>query len=462
MGELDSYLKGTGQQRILAEDALSWGIEISLDVETVHAVCPACRITLVEASSEDNESLFTAERTAESLNPASITNSWGSIEESGSADAQAPFDDTHTVITAAAGDEGYLSWYRSFENCEARSEYGPNCQLEYAAAPYFPASSPDVVSVGGTRLKVSASGQREEETVWNGQGAGGSGCSTMFDAPSWQREAESWGRTGCGEHRAVADVAAVGDPYTGLAVYNSSSYCETTYPNSQGRMETQHWCTIGGTSLASPLIAAAYALAGGNNGAEYPARYIYENARQNPGSLHDITRGSNGGCNFALIAEEGLASCETSYEAEACGGLAICTAGPGYDGPTGVGTINGLAALRPLGAPVLHGPNSGGRVIVRRVALTASAARSLRRGRARSLSLSLTVSGSGALRLRLYRMVRRHHRNVWVRAASRTIDVHGGANTARLRTGKLRRGRYRILAAALRGGSSRSATFSVR
>ena len=74
------------------------------------------------------------------MNPAAISNSWGSIEEGGSSDAEAPFNDPRTVITAAAGDEGYLDWYHSFEECEARREFGGNCRLEYASAPYFPAS----------------------------------------------------------------------------------------------------------------------------------------------------------------------------------------------------------------------------------------------------------------------------------------------------------------------------------
>jgi hypothetical protein len=395
------------------------------------------------------------------MNPAAISNSWGSIEEGGSSDAEAPFNDPRTVITAAAGDEGYLDWYHSFEECEARREFGGNCRLEYASAPYFPASSPDVVAVGGTRLKVTAAGRREEETVWNGQGAGGSGCSTMFNAQSWQQEAETWGAVGCGEKRAVADVSAVADPYTGLAVYNSTGFCETRYPNESGRTEVQHWCTIGGTSLATPLIAASYALAGGNNGAEYPSRYLYENARQNPGALHNITRGSNGGCNFALNAEEGLASCDAMYEAQACQGRAICTAGNGYNGPTGVGTPNGLAALRPVGAPILHSPYISGRVMVRHVALTAGAARALRRGRSRSLSFSVRVSGAGPVHLRLYKLVRRGRRSRWIAVGRRhSMQMRSGANTVRMRNGRLR-GHYRFVVSPVHGAAGAD-TFNAR
>ncbi len=64
----------------------------------------------------------------------------------------------------------------------------------------------------------------------------------------------------------------------------------------KGVKHAVHWCTIGGTSLASPLIASVFALAGGAQGVEYPARTLYENAAKSPASLHDVTEGSNGEC----------------------------------------------------------------------------------------------------------------------------------------------------------------------
>ena len=99
------------------------------------------------------------------------------------------------------------------------------------------------------------------------------------------RALADWASVGCGSRRAVADVSADADPYTGVAVYDS-----TETEGNKG------WATIGGTSVASPIIASVFALAGGAHGVAYPARTLYENARQSPASLHDVTVGSNGEC----------------------------------------------------------------------------------------------------------------------------------------------------------------------
>src|SRR5579875_2103235 len=107
----------------------------------------------------------------------------------------------------------------------------------------YPASSKWVTAVGGTSLQRSGQARRGwSETVWNGTG---SGCSAQNTAP-WQ----SATLTGC-DGRAVTDVAAVADPATGVAVYDSES---------DGG--ANGWLTFGGTSAAAPIIAAVYALAG--------------------------------------------------------------------------------------------------------------------------------------------------------------------------------------------------------
>ena len=127
----------------------------------------------------------------------------------------------------------------------------------------FPAASPHVVAVGGTRLKLGAGSTWAGETVWNGDGAGGGGCSTIFPAPTWQLSLSDWASVGCAGERAVADVSADADPYTGVAVADSTSpKCETSYTEGKTK-HVLHWCTLGGTSLASPIIASVFALAGG-------------------------------------------------------------------------------------------------------------------------------------------------------------------------------------------------------
>ena len=310
------------------EEADGWAGEISLDIEVVHAVCQNCKIVLVEANSSSFVDLGTAEETAVRLAATEISDSWGGPEQgvTTAEDNAGPFNHPGTVITVAAGDNGYLDW----------AAKGPS---ERGFADY-PASSPHVVAVGGTRLSLTAGGAWKEETVWNGNGAGGGGCSTVLTAPAWQQSVADWLSVGCGEHRAVADVSADADPYTGVAIYDST-------PESMGAGEPG-WVPIGGTSLASPLIASVFALAGGPNGVEYPAQTLYENLAASPQSLHDVELGSNGECSKPFNEETGISSCSELQEAAQCSGKAICLAQKGYDGPSGVGTPNGIVAFQPL------------------------------------------------------------------------------------------------------------------
>ncbi len=146
---------------------------------------------------------------------------------------------------------------------------------------------------------TSASGGFSE-TAWSGAG---SGCSVYEPKPSWQHD------TGCAQ-RTVADVAGVADPTTGVAAYDS-----TPSNNQSG------WLVFGGTSVASPLVAATFALAAPPAAGSVPASLPYAN----PSALRDVTSGANGAC-----------------------GSYLCTAASGYDGPTGLGTPNGTAAFTAL------------------------------------------------------------------------------------------------------------------
>ncbi len=316
------------------EEADGWATEISLDIEVSHAVCQNCRVVLVEADSASFFDLETAEDTAAGLPATEISNSWGGAEcskgvrdiECGE-DSEA-FNHHGVAITAAAGDDGYLDW-----DAEEGAEMG------FAD---YPASSPHVIAVGGTRLlPLGSSDTWAGETVWNGDGAGGSGCSISFAAPAWQSAESDWPSVGCGSGRAVADISADADPYTGVAIYDST-------PESPGSSEAG-WRPIGGTSLASPLVASVFALAGGADGVAYPAKTLYENELALPSSLHDVTDGSNGECSKPFDEETGLSGCTELQEAAQCFEKAICLAGEGYDGPTGVGTPDGIAAFQPSG-----------------------------------------------------------------------------------------------------------------
>ena len=242
-----------------------WGLEIALDVETAHEICQSCKILLVEAISPSYANLGAAENEAVALGASVVSNSWGGAESSTESSLDTYFNHPGVVITASAGDSGYGARY--------------------------PAASPYVVAVGGTSLSLNADNSYKSETAWSGTG---SGCSAYEAKPSSQAG------YGCAR-RTIADVSADADPNSGAAVYDTYGY--------------SGWVQVGGTSLASPLIAAVYALSGNtSNGA---APYA------NPTALHDVTSGSNG-------------SCSPSY---------LCTAGVGYDGPTGLGSPNGLAAF---------------------------------------------------------------------------------------------------------------------
>jgi subtilase family serine protease len=167
-----------------------------------------------------------------------------------------------------------------------------------------PASFNSVIGVGGTTLQLGAGDTYASERVWSGAG---SGCSSFNTARGFQSSTSTWAATRCGTKRGVADVAADADPATGASVYDSTAY--------QGQ---KGWFQVGGTSLSSPLIAAVFALAGNAGSVNYPASLPYGHTT----SLHDVTTGSNGTCSTTM-----------------------CKGAAGYDGPTGVGTPDGIAGF---------------------------------------------------------------------------------------------------------------------
>lgn len=254
----------------------SWGQEIALDLDMVSAACPGCKILLVEANSPSMTDLGTAVNTAVRLGAAAVSNSYGGSESASDTSYDTSyFNHPGVAITASSGDNGY--------------------GVEY------PAASRYVTAVGGTSLTRTSTTRGFSETAWSGAG---SGCSGYDPKPSWQHD------TGCAK-RSVADVAAVADPKTGVAVYDS------TPSNSQSG-----WLVFGGTSAASPIVAGAYAQAGAPAAGSTPASFPYANTA----ALYDVISGSNGTC-----------------------GTYLCTARAGYDGPTGLGTPKGTAAFTSAG-----------------------------------------------------------------------------------------------------------------
>jgi hypothetical protein len=242
-----------------------WTVEAALDLELASAACPLCMLILVEAQDDQGNGLFVAQNAAASLGASVISDSWGGPSDGTDASLDSQFF-THAgvAIFVASGDSGNTG-----------------------GTPDYPSTSARVLGVGGTSLVKSTSNARGwTEGAWSGAG---SSCSALIAKPSWQTQ------TVCAK-RAAADLSAVADPSTGLAVFNAGS---------------GGWIVVGGTSAASPFVAGVFAAYGlGSNDSSFP----YQHASQ----FFDVTTGKNGTC-----------------------GTALCNAGAGWDGPTGIGTPNG-------------------------------------------------------------------------------------------------------------------------
>ena len=274
----------TGGQTYPAPDA-GWAVEMSLDLDSVSALCPNCHIILVEANSNSFSDLLAAEAEADALGAKQISDSWAGASSS-------PLPGSYTfpgvATVAATGDNGYD---------------GPGWDA-------YPAALPGVNAAGGTTLVPSSSSLAANprgftDSAWSG---GGSGCDMAEAKPAWQSD------TGC-TGRSYADLSADADPNTGMIIYDTG----------QGG-----WLVVGGTSEATPLISAFFAVTGAN--ASSPAW-----AHQNAELLNDPQTGSNGSCAASI-----------SY---------ICNARAGYDGPTGAGSISGAVVA---GAPGIGGPGASG------------------------------------------------------------------------------------------------------
>ncbi|MBX6356980.1 MAG: carboxypeptidase regulatory-like domain-containing protein [Micromonosporaceae bacterium] len=251
-----------------------WSIETALDLDAVSSACPKCNILLVQADDNSSANLGAAVDTAAALGAVAISNSYGIAGEYPYQNRyDAHYDHPGIAVTVSSGDFGNVQSY--------------------------PATHPKVVAVGGTRLERDGSARGWKETAWSDAG---SGCSLYEPRPDYQADVD----TGCPDKRATADISALADPETGLAVYNT--------------LGQDGWAQWGGTSLSAPLVAAMYAVAGDPVPGTYPVTYPYR--KDKAAHLNDITEGSNGWC-----------------------GNQLCTARPGWDGPTGVGTPDGVAAL---------------------------------------------------------------------------------------------------------------------
>ncbi|HEY2792521.1 MAG TPA: carboxypeptidase regulatory-like domain-containing protein, partial [Micromonosporaceae bacterium] len=260
----------------------SWSGEISLDLDMVSAVAPEAHILLVEADDNGNDNLGASVDEAVALGAKYVSNSYGSQYDSTPGSGEDPSEVTE------------LDPFYNHPGVAVVASTGDD---DYGVS--YPAASQYVTSVGGTSLVADSSSRGWSESVWNNSfGGPGSGCSIFEAKPSWQTD------SGCAM-RTEADVSAVADPETGVSVYDS--------------FQSGGWQVFGGTSASSPIIASVFADAGTPVAGTYPSSYPYADT----GAFNDVTSGNNGTCSPAYL----------------------CTAGAGYDGPTGLGTPDGVAAF---------------------------------------------------------------------------------------------------------------------
>lgn len=275
-----------------------YGLEIALDVQWAHAIAPQAKILLVEANPTGNggptlDDLLGGVKVALTHNVNVVSMSWGGGEFSTeAADEDGHFTASHVTFFAASGDSGH--------------------------GVIYPAASPYVMSVGGTRLNVDKKGNYQSEKAWHG---GGGGLSQDEPEPAYQIAYPI--PTDAKRKRGTPDVAYNGAPGTGVAVFDSLIYLGST-----------GWQQVGGTSAGPPQWSALFAIvnslrAKDNNPPLTGAHgVLYDAAQDSHGweTFNDITNGQDGNCKR-------------------------CVAKPGYDFVTGLGSPQAdllIPALRNL------------------------------------------------------------------------------------------------------------------
>jgi subtilase family serine protease len=296
-----------------------WSLEISLDLDWAHAIAPGAHILLVEANSNGINDLMSAESYAGS-HARYVSNSWGSSEFGGETTLDSGFGQSAVSYFVAAGDDGLGA--------------------------QWPSSSPDVVSVGGTTLNFGSGGGFTGESAWSD---GGGGCSAQ--EPAAPGQAQDAKAAGCGTRRATPDIALDADPNSGVSVYDS-----TTYEGQSG------WWTVGGTSAATPMIAALSA----DTGSQITTASVYAGTM----TIRDVTTGDNGAAaGFGYDLATGVGTWADDAESQSPAAPLQVTARPSASGvtvawnaPRDVYTVDSFAVYRSSGGatPIAIAPSVAG------------------------------------------------------------------------------------------------------
>ena len=292
---------------------ITWEMEESLDIEWAHAMAPMANIILFEASNT-GRGLYAAANTAANTNGVvAISMSWGGSEFYG----QTYFDSTYFVTPAGhlggSATMGGTMLAGGITFFASSGDNGAYASGSSEISPQYPASSPNVVSVGATSLYVSGNSYSSETTWGNGtssgtSGGGGGGISNYESQPSYQSGVVNNFST---TQRTYPDVSMDGNLDTGVAIYDSWDFGAST-PWLNGYM--------GGTSLAAPMWAAIVTVADqgratlGLGSLDGPSQTLPAFYNLAAADFHDITTGS------------GIGPSPT-YDP-----------GPGYDLATGLGS----------------------------------------------------------------------------------------------------------------------------
>lgn len=367
-------------------EASSWAEEQTLDVETVHAMAPGAHILYVGAEN-CLAALYTSNLEVVEHHLASIiTNSWG--ETGGDLLSSAAEKETFDKTLIMAGDTGIGVQFSAGDEGSEFTTFGFNVAD-------YPASSPYVTAVGGTSLQVSSKDTRLGEAGWStsksflcssllqeaelpgctrldynrwdptAPGAydygGGGGTSYFYPEPEWQekvvpvalanRNRPITGHAG----RVEPDISMDADPSTGEKIGETMEF-----RNAKGEPEVRYGeYRLGGTSLASPLLAGLIAdtdqAAGGPLGFLDPLLYELDadSASTAPGSVYDVLAAGK----QAIVRNDYLepeaeqyvytTARTLGYEGpeEYCSGTGECEhqnvilhATPGFDSMTGIGS----------------------------------------------------------------------------------------------------------------------------
>jgi subtilase family serine protease len=315
-----------------AQDPQGWYGEETLDVEAVHGMAPAAKIVYLGAPNNRQDLDAAMNHVVDKQLAQIVTNSYGFATELLPPGYVKPLNDT--FIQAVA--EGIGVYFSSGDNGDETSRFG-------FATPDWPAVSPWVTAVGGTALGVGADNKRVLETGWGTStygcntttlactrlgwlyGAGG-GVSRIFPKPSYQSGLSVSGR-------AIPDVAALGDPQTGMLVGQTQ-----TFPEGAKYDEYR----IGGTSLSSPIFAGLMALADQKAGRHlgFANPLFYANA----GQFYDVqsVKTAVARRNFVNGVDGTAGTADFLRTFDDYSGSPTQHTGPGWDNVTGLGTPTGI------------------------------------------------------------------------------------------------------------------------